>query len=46
VTVCDNKAGADASIQGAAEWIRQNLPDVAGTPPEITEGEVIQHFSK
>jgi hypothetical protein len=46
VTVCDDKAGTDASIQRAAEWIRSNLPDAAGAPPEVTEGNVIQEFTR
>jgi len=46
VTVCQDKAGTDASIQRAAEWIRQNAPDLAGSPPEVTEGEVIQQFAR
>ncbi len=41
VTVCQDKSGTDASVQRAADWVRQNAPHAAGTPPEITEGEVI-----
>jgi heme-degrading monooxygenase HmoA len=41
VTVCADRAGTQESTRRAAEWIRQNVPAAAGTPPEITEGEVL-----
>ena len=41
VTVCEDRAGTQESTRRAAEWIRQNVPAAAGTPPEITEGEVL-----
>lgn len=44
VTVCDDKAGADESIRLAADWIRQNVPAAAASPPEVTEGEVLYSF--
>ncbi len=46
ITVCDTKTGTDASIKLAAEWIRQNAPDAASTPPEVTEGEVILQLGR
>jgi len=45
ITLCQDKAGTDASSQRAAEWIRQNMPEAAGSPPEVTEGDVILSFS-
>ena len=41
VTVCQDKAGTDNSVQLAATWIRENLPTSAASPPQISEGEVI-----
>lgn len=46
VTVCDDKAGTDASTQVAAGWVRQNAADVAGAPPEVTEGECVIQFAR
>ena len=45
VTVCQDKAGADASVRIAADWVRQNAP-VATNPPVISEGNTILHFNK
>ena len=45
VTVCQDKAGTDASVRIAADWVRQNAP-VAITPPVISEGNTILHFNK
>src|SRR5207244_3498719 len=44
ITVCQDQAGTTESNRVAAEWIRSNVPAEAGTPPEITEGEVTIHF--
>ncbi|MFQ6029336.1 MAG: hypothetical protein ACE5Q6_17810 [Dehalococcoidia bacterium] len=40
VTVCQDKAGTDESIQAAADWVRANVP-AAVTPPVISEGNTI-----
>jgi len=45
VTVCQDKAGADESVRVAADWVRQNAP-VATSPPLISEGNTILHFTK
>jgi hypothetical protein len=43
VTVCDDRAGAEASHALAAEWVKQNIPGgVLGTP-EVTGGDVLTH---
>jgi hypothetical protein len=39
ITACDDKAGTDASVQRAAEWIKANLPDAKIAAPRIIEGE-------
>jgi hypothetical protein len=38
ITVCQDQAGTAESSKRAADWVRQNLPNVTGTTPEITEG--------
>ena len=45
VTVCQDQAGTAESTRRAAAWVRENLPDAAGSPPEVTEGEVVINFS-
>ena len=41
VTVCQNKAGTDESIQVARAWIRENASDLATSPPAVLEGPVL-----
>ena len=36
VSVYDDKSGADESTRVAGEWLRENVPDVAGSPPEVS----------
>ena len=45
VTVCQNKAGTDESIQVAWAWIRENASDLATSPPAVSEGSVLLHVS-
>ncbi|HEY1293612.1 MAG TPA: hypothetical protein VGJ60_11055 [Chloroflexota bacterium] len=45
MTVCDDKAGTDASIKAAADWIKSNLPDAKIASPRVLEGEVIHDLS-
>ena len=40
VTVCQDKAGTDESIQVAADWVRQNVSTEVN-PPGISEGDTI-----
>jgi hypothetical protein len=40
VTVYEDRSGADESNRLAAEWIRENLPDLAISPPQVSSGEV------
>ena len=44
ITVCDDQAGTAESTRRAADWIRQNLPAAASSPPQVTEGEVLYNF--
>jgi hypothetical protein len=41
VTVCSDKAGSDASLKVAREWIQQNASNIHANPPIVTEGPVI-----
>jgi hypothetical protein len=44
VSVFDDQAGADASTDAAAAYIRENLADVSPGPPQVTGGEVAITF--
>ena len=41
VTVCQDKAGTDQSIQMARDWIQENASDLGASPPAISEGSVL-----
>ena len=45
VSVFVDRAGTEESNRRAADWIRQNAPQVAGSPPEVIEGEAILQLS-
>jgi len=40
VSVYDDRSGTDESNRLAAEWIRENLPDLDVSPPQVSAGEV------
>jgi 3-methyladenine DNA glycosylase AlkD len=40
ITVCDDEAGTAESTQVAAGWIRENMPDLAASPPMVSSGAV------
>jgi hypothetical protein len=44
VTVCQDKAGIDQSVQVAKTWIAQNATDIGAAAPEVTAGDVILHL--
>jgi hypothetical protein len=47
VTICNDQAGADASMQKAADWVKQNLPADSGLgAPQVTRGEVMADARK
>ncbi len=46
VSVFEDKTGTDESIRVAADWVRKNVPQAAGSPPEVMEGRVVLHMSK
>ncbi|MCP1445858.1 hypothetical protein J3D54_004990 [Pseudomonas sp. GGS8] len=41
VTVCTDKAGSDASMKVARDWIQKNASHIQAKPPIVTEGPVI-----
>lgn len=45
VTVCQDKAGTDESMQVAREWIQKNASDLSVDPPSVSEGSVPLHLS-
>jgi hypothetical protein len=38
ITVFDTEEAAEDSITAAAGWVRENLPELAENPPQITSG--------
>ena len=40
ITVCDDEAGTAESTRVAADWIRENMPDLAASPPMVSSGTV------
>jgi hypothetical protein len=45
VTVCQDKAGTDQSLQLARDWIQQNASDLGTSPPAVSEGAVVLQLS-
>ncbi|WP_223460670.1 MULTISPECIES: hypothetical protein [unclassified Pseudomonas] len=41
ITVCTDKAGCDASLKVARDWIQKNTSSIRANPPIVTEGPVI-----
>jgi hypothetical protein len=41
ISIYDTEAGANESTGAAAAWIRENLPDVGGSAPQVSAGEVV-----
>ena len=44
VTVCQDKAGADDSVQKAKDWIGGNASSKGASAPKVSEGSVILHL--
>jgi hypothetical protein len=44
VTVCQDKAGADESVQKAKDWIARNAGNTGAAAPKISEGSVLIHL--
>jgi hypothetical protein len=41
VSVYENESGAEESNRVAAGWIRENLPDLTVSAPQVSAGEVV-----
>jgi restriction endonuclease Mrr len=41
VTICQDKAGTDESVQRAKDWIGQNGSNIGASAPKVSEGPVI-----
>jgi len=44
VTICQDQAGIDESVQKAKDWIVKKAGNVVTAAPEISVGEVILHL--
>ena len=40
VTLCEDRAGAEASVRAALEWVAENLADLIVGSPTVLNGEV------
>ncbi len=45
VTVCQDKAGTEQSVQLARNWIEENASSLGASPPGVSEGSVILQLS-
>ena len=45
VTVCQDKAGTDESMQVARDWIRENASELSTSAPAVSEGSVVLQLS-
>ena len=44
VTVCEDKAGTDDSVQKAKDWIGKNASSIGASAPKVSEGPVVLHL--
>ena len=44
VTVCEDTAGIDESVQKAREWIAKNAPSTGASAPHVSIGTVIANL--
>ncbi len=45
VTVCETQAGCDETSKRAANWLRQNAPELKAGSPEIISGDLAFKFA-
>jgi hypothetical protein len=44
ITICEDKAGVDASTDRAKEWVAERVASLIESGPEVTAGElVVEH---
>ena len=43
VTVCQDKAGADESVQKARDWLAKNAGSTGAVTPTVSGGSVVVH---
>jgi len=41
ISVYDSEAGTNESTSAAANWIRENLPELSRAAPQVSAGEVV-----
>ena len=41
ISVYNSQEGTAESTRAAAAWVGENLPQFAGSPPQVTSGEVV-----
>ena len=46
ISIFESQAQAEASIQLAADWVKQILAPLVEGPPTVTSGEVMVHQAK
>jgi hypothetical protein len=39
--VCQDRSETEESNRVAASWLKENMPEVPASPPEISGGEVV-----
>ena len=44
VTVCNDKAGTDESLEKARDWIAKNAAATGVAAPKVSEGSVVLHL--
>jgi len=40
-SVFEDQAGAEASVERAADWVRENIAELLPNPPDVMTGEVV-----
>ena len=41
VTICDDQAGVEESVNRARDWVGENAADLVEGAPDVTNGEVV-----
>lgn len=45
ITVCESLKGCEESTQRAANWLRENLPNLKLAPPQVQGGDLAFRFA-